>query len=153
MKGYLVNKRIYTLVECLEEHTDFWNVGKTIKLFDGHYRMQPAKYHIIPKPRLSDERKDAEARMDLSRFSYYYTPNPLKSYDAPGPLKKYKQTTMEVPQTRKRRIKHRRLSKTKILHKRFSTSIEREMVNDGGVGIVGIGDLIGKKDFTQWKQD
>lgn len=75
-----MDKRYYTLVECLEEGTDLFNYGSSYK-FPVETSYIPTRNHILAKPNLLDNVGEDEGfRYNMSRISPYHYHNPLKAY-------------------------------------------------------------------------
>lgn len=103
-----MDKRWFTLVECLEEVTDFWNYGHDFTTVPSYNVYMPTKNHVVNKPNMLDDRgDDTSYRYNEHRVSPYFFLNTLKGYKMGTnvPLKK-----RPFEREHKRSIKWKRLS-------------------------------------------
>ena len=80
MQTYLLNKRNYTVVDCLEEVIDLHRYGSTKFNFPITNSYVPTKQNIMTRPDLMNntEEDDLGMRYNMSRVSPHYYHNPLK---------------------------------------------------------------------------
>ena len=113
VKTYLLDRQWYTLVECLEEVTDFWSYGKDFTTQPDYNVFMPTKNHLMNRPDMLDgDNDDLGYRYNLNRLSPAHYLNTLKAYKMspsaekmPGPP-----TAMYKPKF----ARWRRLSQTKV---------------------------------------
>ena len=55
---YLLDRRWYTLVDCLEDVTDFWTYGRDFATMPTYNVYVPTKEHLLPKPNLVEDNDD-----------------------------------------------------------------------------------------------
>jgi hypothetical protein len=48
----------YSLVDCLEDVSNFWTYGKDMVTYPSYNIYVPTKEHIIPKPDLTQDNDD-----------------------------------------------------------------------------------------------
>ena len=79
VQEYLLEKRWFKLVDCLEEASDWWNYGHDMVTVPFYNVYIPTKNTLINKPKMNDEANDETSyRYNLNRLSPYYYLNTLK---------------------------------------------------------------------------
>lgn len=58
VQSYLLEKKVFTLVEALEENMDMHNLGRNIWDVPVHNTYVPVRHTIMPKPDLQDNKSD-----------------------------------------------------------------------------------------------
>lgn len=113
IKTYLLDRKWYCLVDCLEEVTDFWNYGKDFTTMPDYNVFMPTKNHLMNRPDMLDgDNDDLGYRYNLNRVSPAHYLNTLKAYkmSPPAENKPTPPTSMYKPKF----ARWRRLSQTKL---------------------------------------
>lgn len=79
VQDYLLSKRWYKLVDCLEEATDYWNYGHDYVTMPLYNVYVPTRNNIVNRPKMNDEHDDETSyRYNLNRLSPFFYLNTLK---------------------------------------------------------------------------
>ena len=75
VKCYLLDRTVFSLLECLEENSDFWRYGNPLKV-TPHGAYIPTSKPLVPFPTISQETINRKNYKRLGPFDYR---SPLKS--------------------------------------------------------------------------
>jgi hypothetical protein len=133
VQAALLEKKVFTLVEALEENMDVWNLGRNMWDVPVHNTYVPVRHTIMPKPDLQDTKRDDlafrfnERDNDRQQTEQRVNPvgqlNPLKGYRM-GPAASPRFIADHRPENKKW-SKWRRLSKIKN-NRAFSTVVDQD---------------------------
>lgn len=58
VKCYLMDREWFSLVECLEDVTDFWGYGRDFATMPTYNTYMPTRTHLMDKPDMNEPEKD-----------------------------------------------------------------------------------------------